>query len=202
METIANFDTARQAHEAGFKIFASVETCKHGHINPMRRVAVKKNNISGRCMVCEAKSNYKYQSRDDFTERRASISKRWRSSNPDYGKNWKCRTLRADSFYNLLSSIRCRCAKRGIPFDLDSDYLRSILPSDMMCPIMKVPMIFGKNGTPKQIWLSVDRLKPELGYVRGNVAFMSCAANAIKQDCVDPEVFQRMADWMRLALAR
>ena len=43
---------------------------------------------------------------------------------------------------------------------------------------------------------SLDRQIPKLGYVQGNVAVISHKANSLKNDCTDPSVFRRLADWM------
>jgi hypothetical protein len=50
--------------------------------------------------------------------------------------------------------------------------------------------------------MSLDRIKPELGYVLGNIAIISHLANTIKQNCTDPEVFRRLADYVEQGLDR
>ena len=45
---------------------------------------------------------------------------------------------------------------------------------------------------------SLDRIKPHIGYIRGNVRVISYQANRIKCDCTDPDIFQRLADDARL----
>ena len=42
---------------------------------------------------------------------------------------------------------------------------------------------------------SLDRVVPELGYVRGNVRVISYWANRLKCDCSDAAVFRRLADY-------
>ena len=38
------------------------------------------------------------------------------------------------------------------------------------------------GGGDRRLWASVDRIKPELGYVKGNVRVISLAANMAKMD--------------------
>ena len=42
---------------------------------------------------------------------------------------------------------------------------------------------------------SLDRIIPELGYVKGNVVFISMRANSIKQDATEQELYL-VADWL------
>lgn len=90
----------------------------------------------------------------------------------------------------ILRDIRARCKRSGLPFDLQ--------PSDIAvpdrCPITGEPFVFGHVGHPQSP--SVDRRDPALGYICGNVAVISRRANTIKSDCVDPQVFRRLADWL------
>lgn len=93
------------------------------------------------------------------------------------------------------SRVKARCKKKGIPFNITyMDVLRCV-PDDMVCPITNTVMcIDGSRG--KRNSASIDRIKPNLGYVVGNIAIISFQANCIKQDCIDPELFRRMANWI------
>lgn len=43
---------------------------------------------------------------------------------------------------------------------------------------------------------SIDRIIPELGYVRGNIAVISMRANKLKSDATSEEL-ERISAWMR-----
>lgn len=75
---------------------------------------------------------------------------------------------------------RCKHAaiKAGVPFDLKPEDI--FIPD--VCPIMKVP--FESNTRYAS---SVDRLVPELGYVKGNVWVISKIANQMKSDSTPDE---------------
>ena len=91
--------------------------------------------------------------------------------------------------------MRHKARKAGIEFDMT--------PADLQvpttCPFPLLPFDFGpKNGKPRPQSPSVDRIKPDRGYIRGNVRVISLRANVAKSDITDPNVFDRLADDARL----
>lgn len=91
----------------------------------------------------------------------------------------------------LLSSVKRRAAERGLPFDLTLEDLK--IPD--ACPVLGIkltPLTDGRCDTAPE----VDRVVPERGYVRGNVAVISHRANRIKDNGTAAE-HQRIAEWMR-----
>jgi hypothetical protein len=86
-----------------------------------------------------------------------------------------------------------RAEEDSSPFDIDVEYLLSIYPRGGICPILKTPMVFGGERWNSP---SLDRFIPELGYVRGNVCWISDKANTIKQDITDPTVFLAIANYV------
>jgi hypothetical protein len=82
-----------------------------------------------------------------------------------------------------------------IAFDMRPEDLQ--VPS--VCPFTLLPFDFGpKSGKPVPQSPSIDRIKPDRGYVRGNVRVISLQANVAKSNIIDPDVFQRLADDARL----
>ena len=79
-----------------------------------------------------------------------------------------------------LNAIRHRCLKNGVPFNLELEDLS--VPE--VCPILgtKIKSSFGGGGAPDGDSPSVDRINPDLGYVKGNVMVVSQRANWIKRD--------------------
>jgi len=123
-----------------------------------------------------------------------------------YVKSRMCVRCQSDNYRNpkylanrLCVTARCRAKKDSIPFDLTSDYLRQIWPSNNCCPILQKPFELRrgeKRHGPIPLSPSIDRIIPNMGYIQGNVAILSYKANTIKQDCTDPAVFRRLADWL------
>lgn len=85
------------------------------------------------------------------------------------------------------------CRRKGIPYDLDQDYLQSIWP--VVCPVFGIPLTPRGNrhddSTPH-----LDRLDPNKGYVKGNVRFISRKANLIKSNASWKDI-ARVAIWLR-----
>ena len=103
-------------------------------------------------------------------------------------------------FRRLCTQARYRAKKDGLEFNLTPQYLREIWPMNDHCPILLRPFKFLTDEPRKRGALSlsptVDRLTPSLGYVKGNVAIISFYANMLKNDCTDPVIFRRIADWL------
>lgn len=93
---------------------------------------------------------------------------------------------------NTMSNRRKAAKEKGKTFDLTSEYLRSIFPKDNLCPIFKVPMVWGgnKDNSP-----SLDCIIPDLGYVEENVAWISTRSNVMKH-VSNPLNLRKMADWI------
>jgi hypothetical protein len=123
-------------------------------------------------------------------------SKRWRANNLERANaqaRASCLRFRRNNPAKYLwHCARGRAKKFGIPFDLQ--------PSDIVvperCPVLGVLMkqLTGPN-TP-----TIDRIRPSLGYVKGNVAVICRRANAIKNDCVSPAEIRKVADWLETQL--
>jgi len=96
---------------------------------------------------------------------------------------------------NYLKRVKRRALDKGLPFDLDLDYLESIATD--CCPVFKTPFVWGmyKAGTTHKGTATVDRVIPELGYVKGNVVFISHQANTIKSNATEKELYT-VADWL------
>lgn len=84
-------------------------------------------------------------------------------------------------FTNSLSSAKKRAAAKGLPFDIDVEYLNQIFPRDKKCPVFGVVMEPGVRGN-FDLSPSLDKIIPEKGYVKGNLWYISMRANRIKSD--------------------
>lgn len=88
--------------------------------------------------------------------------------------------------------IKARAAKEGIAFDLTP----ADLPLPALCPVFKVPFVLGDQNHPNVP--SVDRIRPERGYVRGNVMVISRRANLLRQDSMNPTEIRAVADYVEM----
>src|SRR6266446_762437 len=98
----------------------------------------------------------------------------------------------------LLYSAKTRAKELGLPFNLcDAD-----VEIPERCPVLDIPLKFnkGKRGPDSP---SIDRIRPEKGYVRGNVAVISMRANAIKTNATAEELTHvALYVWKRTAPSR
>lgn len=101
---------------------------------------------------------------------------------PGYGPVWYSpSSWHRSHIANSRLKAKKRAEDRDLPFDLDIEYLLSIYPEDSKCPALGIEMVWGRPcvspDTP-----TLDRIVPDRGYVKGNVAFISHRANRIKSD--------------------
>jgi len=85
----------------------------------------------------------------------------------------------------MLSNAKIRAKKKGLDFNLTSEYLKEIFPKDNKCPITGIHFQFGyknDNKINKNYSPSLDRIVPSIGYVKGNVIIICDLMNRMKQD--------------------
>lgn len=85
-----------------------------------------------------------------------------------------------------LRSAKYRAKKNNIPFDLDEAYLESIRTD--FCPYLGTKMVYGGQGSNNPNAASLDKIIPELGYIKGNVQFVSYKANTMKNNASPEEL--------------
>jgi hypothetical protein len=93
-----------------------------------------------------------------------------------------------------LNNSKTRAKKYGLDFNLDIEHIKSIQTDK--CPVFGTPFVWGlsRRGNSSTA-ATVDRIVPELGYVKGNVAFISDLANRIKTDATEVQIYA-VADWL------
>jgi hypothetical protein len=84
---------------------------------------------------------------------------------------------------SLFKVTKKRAKKFNIPFNITIDDI--VIPE--FCPIFKIPIfrndLHQSNNSP-----SLDKIIPELGYIKGNVWIISMRANRIKSDLSKDEL--------------
>lgn len=97
-----------------------------------------------------------------------------------------------------LSTCSRRAKRKDIEFDLDHKYLVSIYPKDFLCPILGYEMKPGranKHKGPSKCSPTLDRINPRLGYIKGNVEWVSYLANKMMSDAEGRDLI-RFAEWI------
>ena len=115
--------------------------------------------------------------------------KRWRSNPKNRVKMRKANKLRhrADPRNKMISAAKRRAKLLNLPFDITKNDL--ILPKkcSILGILLQVNSDRWEDNSP-----SIDRIIPELGYVRGNIQIISFWANRIKKN----RVFNSVADML------
>ena len=91
----------------------------------------------------------------------------------------------------LISTAKARSKKNNLPFDITIEDFS--IPD--VCPILAIKLQKGE-GTCLPSSPSLDKIIPELGYVKGNVQVISHKANSMKQNATPWELIM-FADWVR-----
>lgn len=78
----------------------------------------------------------------------------------------------------LFNHLKNRAMIKNIPFDLEY----SDIEWNDICPVFGCKLQYDSTETAKNDSASIDKIFPELGYVKGNVRVISHRANWLKQD--------------------
>lgn len=112
--------------------------------------------------------------------------------------------MTVEDFRYQYNMIKGRCKKtrnttdnhRKIhELDFDIEYLKEVWDNQNgICPISNIRLILKTNKTKKEqlsiCHASIDRIKPELGYIKGNIRFISVMANyAINDKFSDDDLY-------------
>lgn len=128
-------------------------------------------------------------------EKRDQYAKAYREANRDkqraYNRSYVALNRR------MLKSAQYRAEQEGLPFNLDESDV--VVPSH--CPVLGIPLqrCRGRGFNPNSP--SLDKIVPELGYVKGNVRVISLRANALKKDATPAEL-RAVADYAERETAR
>lgn len=114
---------------------------------------------------------------------------------PEEKELWRQKRL---NISKTLYTVKRRAESKGLPFNLDHKYLCAIAPNK--CPVFKIDLAWGYGSTKAYGHVadnspSLDRIVPDRGYVKGNVAWISNKANTIKSSADEKELYA-VADWL------
>lgn len=96
---------------------------------------------------------------------------------------------------SVCYAAKSRAAAREVPFDLTPSDILDV--ATVLCPITQRPLDYsaGKGrGRHRAESPALDRLRPEQGYVPGNVAVISNRMNRIKSSAT-PEELVALGKW-------
>ena len=92
---------------------------------------------------------------------------------------------------SMLKNSKVRAKQKNVPHSITLEDI--VIPE--FCPVFPEIKLNKDNCTSQPDSPSLDRVKPELGYVRGNIVVMSHLANTLKSYGTS-EQHRQIADWM------
>jgi hypothetical protein len=140
------------------------------------------------CKVCTAAWKRNHLAKPEIRAKNRSY---WNH----YGK--RLRATREGWARVCFKACKWRCRSRGIVFNITVADILTVFPEDCICPVLGQVFEFGKRSSMNP---SLDRIRPELGYIVGNIAIISMRANLIKQDA-SAEELRLVASWTEKARA-
>lgn len=140
---------------------------------------LRSDNRSGYCNASEC---HRIRERVRAQLKRTNNLEELRTYDREYKRSHRAQTA--------LVRAKRRALKCGVPFSLTIEVLPTI-PD--FCPVLGVPFVCGEGRAVPES-LTLDRIDPALGYVPGNVMWLSHRANAMKQDA-SLELLQQFARW-------
>ena len=105
----------------------------------------------------------------------------------EFSKNFNKVYRKDNPTYFLLKAAKSRAKKQNLPFNLELEDI--IIPA--YCPILEIELFTNKekscNNSP-----SLDKIIPNLGYVKGNIKVISHLANSMKNSA-DFDLLQKFS---------
>lgn len=119
---------------------------------------------------------------------RGHVSNRWVST----GSCVPCAEVRHrnNPVRSLYHGAKARAKKYNYPFNIKEEDL--VVPKH--CPVLGIPL-FHSERTCTDNSPSIDKIVPELGYVKGNIQIISHRANTIKSNATSEEL-RKVAEWV------
>lgn len=123
----------------------------------------------------------KYQQSEKGKTASAKKAKRWRDANPEKHLYWLAKS---------------RAIANNLPFNIE--YTDIIIPE--ICPVLGI-RLFRSEGKPSANSPTLDKIIPELGYIKGNIKVISRRANELKNN-MTVETMENLLNWLKLETDR
>lgn len=122
---------------------------------------------------------------DERKERRLASRKKYVEKNNDKVNSWKRVYTKNHPEKRLLWSAKKRAKEQGLAFNLEECDI--VIPTH--CPYLGIELVTNaKRGEPRTSVYSLDKINPELGYVKGNVEVISHLANTMKSNATEEQL--------------
>lgn len=122
---------------------------------------------------------------EERKQRRKESRKKYHEKNPTKSAEWRREYCDKNPEKRLLWAAKKRSKEQNIPFNIDISDI--VIPE--VCPYLKIPLTTNaRRGCSRESVVSLDKIIPELGYVKGNVEVISHLANTMKSNATKEQL--------------
>ena len=141
---------------------------------PHKDLAVKKK------WKKEYNKKYYQENKESFSE----YNKKYKKENKDSIREKNREYVIKNPWVEMTTKAKTRT---NLPFNITSEYVKSIWPEDNTCPALGIKFKQGIGG-PIDSSPSLDRIIPELGYIKDNVQIVCFLTNKIMSSATPDQV--------------
>ncbi len=157
--------------------------------------------IDGKCPICQCLNNSLFKLCEKCRARKRVNFQKYRDSHSEeiliYVRNYKRKISLEKPWIKIFNNTKYRAKQLSLPFNLTKKYLESIWLFDGdLCPVLGIPMCTTSDQLSNL--QSIDRIKPELGYIQGNVRIISHRANTLKSNANSKELLLVYQDMIKI----
>ena len=163
-------------------------------INPLTQKPYRRRDVTEEGLVFWATDDYAALDKDGYS-RPVFITQHELERRLQVEREGRIRLFEDFDYFihaRFLNAKR-RASRKKLKFSITEDYLKSIYPSDGLCPVFGVKMeALGDRLSSA----SLDRIDNDKGYEEGNVRWICMRANRVKGTATDEEILA-LADYIR-----
>lgn len=132
-----------------------------------------------------------------LNKQRGRYSSKCKNCHIAYSVAYRKKVMEDNYFQHVVYAKKGPSGQKGIPFNITAEYIEEVWDQQKgICPVLGFALDLHEQPIAVNK-ATLDRIIPRLGYVEGNVAWISALANRVKTDCIDPEVFLKVAEYVR-----
>ena len=134
----------------------------------------------------QEKKEYYQKYRQENKEYYQEYNKKYYQENKEYYQKYEKEYYKEKPWVRMTIEAKKR---KHLPFNITSEYIKSIWPKDNKCPALGIEL---KQGVIKVIDSSptLDRIDNSKGYIKGNVQIVCNLANRIMTSATADQVIQ------------
>jgi len=147
--------------------------------------------ICNKCKIEKTIDNFAQRSNEKY--RKGAYRGTCKDCHNQKQREWHKHHQINNYFRYKCTKVKAKSKRLGIEFDLTPEYLESIWSGK--CPVSGNTLIQGAEKDSKDS-AELDRIIPKLGYVQGNVAFLSAKVNRLKNDATVDQL-EKLLEWLK-----